>query len=184
MRKPKFNTPFDSYQKGVIALLAIVQFTIVLDFMVMAPLGDLLMKTLHLSATQFASAVSAYAFSAGAAGLLAAGFADRYDRKKLLLFFYTGFIGGTILCGTATSYEWLLMGRIITGLFAGVLGSVSMAIVTDLFSFEQRGQVMGFVQMAFAVSQVAGIPIGLFLANISDWHAPFLLFAGVKNSHS
>ena len=82
--------PFNPYQKGVIALLAIVQFTIVLDFMVMAPLGDLLMKTLDLTATQFASAVSVYALSAGAAGLLAAGFADKYDRKKLLLFFYAG----------------------------------------------------------------------------------------------
>lgn len=178
MTQATSNPLFSSYQKGVIALLSIVQFTIVLDFMVMAPLGDLLMKTLDLSATQFASAVSVYAFSAGIAGLLAAGFADRYDRKKLLLFFYTGFIGGTILCGTAISYEWLLAGRVITGLFAGVLGSVSMAIVTDLFSFEQRGRVMGFVQMAFAVSQVAGIPIGLYLANISDWHAPFLMIVG------
>ncbi|HKH59926.1 MAG TPA: MFS transporter [Flavitalea sp.] len=175
MKNAKPTSPFNSYQKGVIPLLAVVQFTIVLDFMVMAPLGDLLMKTLDLNATQFASAVSVYAFSAGIAGLLAAGFADKYDRKKLLLFFYSGFIGGTVLCGTATSYEWLLLGRIITGLFAGVLGSVSMAIITDLFSFEQRGRVMGFVQMAFAVSQVAGIPIGLYLANMSDWHAPFLM---------
>lgn len=180
MKKAKAILPFDRYQKGIIALLAIVQFTIVLDFMVMAPLGDLLMKTLDLTATQFASAVSAYAFSAGAAGLLAAGFADKYDRKKLLLFFYAGFIGGTVVCGTANSFEWLLMGRIVTGLFAGVLGSVSMAIVTDLFSFEQRGRVMGFVQMAFAVSQVAGIPIGLYLANIFDWHAPFLVIVGLS----
>ncbi len=179
MKKVK-TTPFDAYQKGVIALLAIVQFTIILDLMVIAPLGDLLMKTLDLNASQFASAVSVYAFSAGAAGLLAAGFADKFDRKKLLLFFYTGFIAGTILCGIADSYRWLMLGRVITGLFAGVLGSVSMAIITDIFSFEQRGRVMGFVQMAFAVSQVAGIPIGLYLANIFDWHAPFLMIVGLS----
>lgn len=171
---------FTAYQKGVIALLAVVHFTIVLDFMVMAPLGDLVMKTLDLSARQFASAVSVYAFAAGISGLMAAGFADKYDRKKLLLFFYTGFIGGTVMCGVANSYEWLLAGRIITGLFGGVLGSVSMAIVTDLFSFEQRGRVMGFVQMAFAVSQVAGIPVGLYLANLADWHAPFLMIVGLS----
>lgn len=169
---------FTSYQKGVIALLAIVQFTVVLDFMVMAPLGDLLMKSMDLNAKQFASAVSAYAFSAGVSGLLAAGFADKYDRKKLLLVFYTGFILGTVLCATATSFHLLLFGRIITGLFAGVLGAVAMAIVADLFSFNQRGRVMGFVQMSFAVSQVAGIPIGLFLANQFNWHAPFTLIVG------
>lgn len=175
------NTPsFSPYQKKIIVLLAVVQFTIVLDFMVMAPLGDLLMKTMHLNATQFASAVSVYAFSAGISGLLAAGFADKYDRKKLLLFFYCGFIIGTLLCGIAFSYHLLLAGRIVTGLFGGVLGSISMAIVADLFSFEQRGRVMGFVQMAFAVSQVGGIPIGLFLANKLGWEAPFFLIVAIS----
>jgi predicted MFS family arabinose efflux permease len=180
MKKEKPIVSFTPYQKGVIALLAFVQFTVVLDFMVMAPLGDMLMKSLQLNATQFATAVSAYAFSAGISGLLAAGFADKYDRKRLLLFFYTGFIGGTLICATASSFEWLMIGRIVTGLFGGVLGSISMAIVTDLFSFEQRGRVMGFVQMAFAVSQVAGIPIGLYLANNWGWHAPFFLIIGMS----
>jgi predicted MFS family arabinose efflux permease len=181
MTKSKMDIPpFSSYQKLAIGILAIVQFTIILDFMVMAPLGDLLMKTLHLKASQFASAVSAYAFSAGISGLLAAGFADKFDRKKLLLFFYTGFILGTLLCAMATSYEMLLIARIITGLFGGVMGSISMAIISDIFMYEQRGRVMGFVQMAFAVSQVAGIPVGLYLANVSGWHAPFLLIVGLS----
>jgi len=169
---------FSAYQKGVIALLAVIQFTVVLDFMVMSPLGDMLMKSMNFNAVQFASAVSAYAFSAGVSGLLAAGFADKYDRKKLLLIFYVGFIIGTLFCGLATSFPLLLVGRIVTGLFGGVLGAVSMAIVTDLFSFSQRGRVMGFVQMSFAVSQVAGIPIGLYLANLFNWHAPFLMIVG------
>src|SRR5215213_7015603 len=180
MKNPKIKTSFTPYQKGVIALLSVVQFTIILDFMVMSPLGDMLIKTMNLHETEFASAVSAYAFAAGLSGLLAAGFADKYDRKKLLLVFYAGFIAGTLICGTATSYEWLLFGRIITGLFAGVLGSVVMAITADLFSFEERGRVMGFIQMAFAVSQVAGIPIGLYLANNLGWHAPFLMIVGLS----
>lgn len=178
MSTKRSTTMFSSYQKGVIALLAIVQFTVVLDFMVMAPLGDMLMKSMHLNARQFASAVSAYAFSAGISGLLAAGFADKYDRKKLLIIFYAGFILGTVLCATATSFHLLLFGRVITGLFAGVLGAVAMAVMADLFSFNQRGRVMGFVQMSFAVSQVAGIPIGLYLANQFNWHAPFSMIVG------
>src|SRR4051812_33396055 len=99
MKASKTKASFSRYQKGLIALLALVQFTIILDFMVMAPLGDMLMKTMHLHASQFASAVSVYAFSAGASGLLAAGFADKYDRKKLLLLFYAGFMLGTLICG-------------------------------------------------------------------------------------
>ncbi|HYJ38966.1 MAG TPA: MFS transporter, partial [Chitinophagaceae bacterium] len=108
-----------------------------------------------------------------------AGFADKFDRKKLLLFFYTGFIIGTLACGLANSYPFLLAARIITGLFGGVIGSISMAIVTDLFPIEQRGRVMGFMQMGFAASQVLGIPIGLYMAKDWGWQSPFWLVAGI-----
>src|SRR5215216_1251213 len=140
---------FSSYQVFVIVILALTQFTVVLDFMVMSPLGDILMKSMNLKTSQFGFAVSSYAFSAGIFGLLTAGFADRFDRKKLLLFFYIGFIAGTLLCGITTSYPMLIAARIITGLFGGVIGSISMAIVADLFPIEQRGRVMGFMQMGF-----------------------------------
>jgi predicted MFS family arabinose efflux permease len=174
------NIPsFSRYQVKIILLLALVQFTVVLDFMVMSPLGDFLIKSMDLDAKEFSWAVSAYAFSAGASGLLAAGFADRFDRRKLLLFFYAGFIGGTLLCGLATTFGWLLFARIFTGLFGGVLGSISLAIVSDLFAFGQRGRVMGFIQMAFAVSQAAGIPVGLFLAERAGWQMPFFLIVGI-----
>ena len=95
---------FSRYQIFIIALLSILQFTVVLDFMVLSPLGAQLIKVLHLTTSQFALAVSGYAFSAGLSGLLTAGFADKFDRKKLLLFFYTGFIVGTFLCGIAPNY--------------------------------------------------------------------------------
>lgn len=173
------SLPFTAYQKFVIFLLAITQFTVVLDFMVMSPLGDMMMKTLHITTSQFGVAVSAYAFSAGVSGLLTAGFADRFDRKKLLLFFYIGFVMGTLFCALAPNFELLLLARIITGIFGGVIGSISMAIVADLFSLQQRGKVMGFVQMGFGVSQVLGIPIGLYIANAWGWHIPFLWIAAM-----
>ncbi|HPH99859.1 MAG TPA: MFS transporter, partial [Chitinophagaceae bacterium] len=170
---------FSSYQVFVIVLLALTQFTVVLDFMVMSPLGDMLMKNMHLTPKQFGFAVSGYAFSAGIAGLLTAGFADKFDRKKLLLFFYIGFIVGTLFCGLSHSYNMLLAARIVTGLFGGVIGSISMAIVADLFPVEKRGRVMGFMQMGFGASQVLGIPISLYLANVWGWQSPFLMIVGL-----
>lgn len=174
-KKEKVSLNFSAYQKFVILLLALLQFTVVLDFMILSPLGDILMKSMNMSTAQFGSVVSAYAISAGISGFLAAGFADKFDRKKLLLFFYSGFILGTLFCGLAYSYHTLFAARIITGLFGGVIGSIGMAIVTDLFSLQQRGRVMGFVQMAFAGSQILGIPIGLFLANHWGWHSTFYM---------
>lgn len=179
--KPAAKIKFDSYHILVIVLLALTQFTVVLDFMIMSPLGDMLMKSMNLSTKQFGFAVSGYAFSAGISGLLTAGFADRFDRKKLLLFFYIGFIGGTLFCGLSHTYAMLLAARIVTGLFGGVIGSISMAIVADLFPLEQRGRVMGFMQMGFGASQVLGIPIGLYIANHWGWEAPFLMIVGLAS---
>ena len=170
---------FSGYQKFVIAVLAFLQFTIILDFMIISPLGAMMMPTLHMSPQQFGMAVSTYAFSAGASGLLAAGFADRFDRKRLLLFFYAGFLLGTLFCGLAATYPMLLMARIVTGVFGGVIGSVVLAIATDLFPLEMRGRVMGYIGTAFAASQVLGLPAGLFFANHWDWHAPFLAIIAV-----
>jgi predicted MFS family arabinose efflux permease len=172
------NKTFTRYQAFLIAIIALLQFTVILDFMVMAPLGAMLIRILQISPSQFGWVVSAYAFSAAAAGIIAAGFADKFDRKKMLLFFYAGFVLGTLLCGIAPNFHFLLFARMITGLFGGVLLATNMAIVADLFALEVRGRVMGYVQMAFAVSQVAGIPIGLYLANQFGWHMPFLMIVG------
>jgi predicted MFS family arabinose efflux permease len=171
---------FSRYEVFVISILTFIQFTVILDFMVLSPLGAILMPTLNITPAQFGMVVSAYAISAGLSGFLAAGFADKFDRKKLMLFFYAGFVIGTLLCGLAQTYEMLLAARIFTGIFGGVIGSISFAIVTDLFRMEVRGRVMGFLQMAFAGSQVLGLPIGLYLANLWDWHAPFIMIVAVS----
>ena len=170
-RPPRLK--FSGYQKFVIAALAFLQFSLILDFMIISPLGAMMMPTLHITPQQFGLAVSSYAFSACFSGLAAAGFADRFDRKRLLLFFYAGFMLGTLLCALATTYPMLLMARVVTGLFGGMIGSIVMAIATDLFPLEMRGRVMGFLGTAFSAAQVLGLPAGLFFANHWDWHASF-----------
>ena len=157
---------FTRYQLFVVALLAFLQFTVVLDFMILSPLGAFLLRDLSISPAQFGRVVSAYAFSAGISGLVAAGFADR-------------FVVGTLLCGLAPTYTMLLGARIVTGMFGGCIGAVTFAIVTDLFPLAMRGRVAGIVQSSFAASQVLGLPIGLYLANHWGWHAPFLMIVGV-----
>jgi predicted MFS family arabinose efflux permease len=177
-KKP--GSAFSSYQKFVVAILAFLQFTIVLDFMLLSPLGALVIPALNITPSQFGWVVSVYAFSAGVSGLLTAGFADRFDRKKLLMFFYCGFLAGTLLCGLAHTYFLLLLARMVTGLFAGVVASVSFAIVTDLFPLEMRGRVMGLIQTAFAASSVLGIPLALLLSTRWGWNTPFFMIVGVS----
>ena len=168
---------FTSYEKFVIALLAFLQFTVSVDFSILAPLGPMLMPALKITASQFTNVVSAYAYAAGISGILAAGFADRFDRKRLLLVFYAGFLLGTLWCGFAPTFHLLLAARVVAGFFGGVIASIVMSIVADLFPLEVRGRVMGWVQAAFAATQVMGIPIGFWLGNNFGWHQPFRVIA-------
>lgn len=180
MKKNRFTTD----EVLLIALLTLVQFTVVLDFAVLAPLGAQLMRALQISAAQFSLLVSAYAISAGASGFLLAGISDRYDRKQLLLFMYIGFIVGTLLCALANSYVFLVGARITAGVFGGVMSGISLAIVSDMFKLEVRGTVMGFIQMAFSASQILGIPLGLYMAHKWSWNTPFYLIVllGIINA--
>lgn len=160
-------------------ILAAIQFAHIVDFVVLMPLGPTLMKDFGINPAAFGTLVSSYNFSAGAAGLLFSTIADRFDRKKLLNYSLAGFIIGTVLCGLAPTYSLLLSGRILTGIFGGVLNILVFALVTDLVPFERRGRAMGTVMASFSVASVLGIPIGLAIADISSWHWTFFFIAAV-----
>lgn len=160
--------------------LAGIQFTHILDFMIMMPLGPQLRQVFNISDTQFGLLVSAYTFSAGASGLLAAFYVDRFGRKKLLLMLYTLFALATLACGLAPTYESLMAARIAAGVFGGVLSALSQTIVGDVIPAERRGKAMGLVMSSFSITTVAGVPLGLFLAAHFNWHMPFLAIAAAS----
>lgn len=153
--------------------LAGIQFTHILDFMIMMPLGPQFTQLFAISDAKFGLLVSAYTLAAGTSGLLAATYLDRFDRKKLLLVLYGLFGLATLGCGLATSYGSLMFARVMTGLFGGVLSALSQTIVADVIPFERRGRAMSVVMTSFSVATVAGIPAGLLLAAHFSWHAPF-----------
>ena len=165
-------------ERLIIILLASINFTHILDFMIMMPLGNYLMPYFKISPQQFTFLVGAYTLTAGVSGFAAAFFVNNYDRKKVLLYGYTGFLIGTIACGIAPTFELLLAARILAGLFGGLIGAQVLSIVADIFPYERRGVAMGAIMSAFAVASTFGVPFSLYLANIISWHAPFL-FVGI-----
>jgi predicted MFS family arabinose efflux permease len=160
--------------------LAGIQFTHILDFMIMMPLGPQFRQIFGISDTQFGVLVSAYTFAAGASGLLAAFFVDRFGRKKLLLVLYSLFALATLACGLAASYEQLMAARIAAGVFGGVLSALAQTVVGDVIPPERRGRAMGIVMSSFSISTVAGVPLGLYLAAHFSWHMPFFAIAALS----
>lgn len=159
--------------------LAAVQFLHILDFVIVMPLGPRLMRSMSLSAGEFGAVVSAYTFSAAAAGLLAAAFLDRFDRRSTLLVLLAGFAVGTLLCAYAPGYGTLLAARVVAGAFGGVMAAVLFAIIGDEIPPERRGTATGVVMAGFSAASVLGLPLGLALADRWGWHAPFVLLAGL-----
>ncbi|MCO4794238.1 MAG: MFS transporter, partial [Bacteriovoracaceae bacterium] len=158
-------------------LLAAIQFAHIVDFVVMMPLGPVLMKQFSISPAQFGGLVSSYNYAGAAAGILFGLIADRFARRTLLGWIMAGFILGTFLCGLAPTFPLLLTARIFTGVFGGILNSVVLAIVTDLVPFQRRGTALGVVMSAFSVASVLGVPLGLTIADYMGWQWTFIFIA-------
>lgn len=158
-------------------ILAAVQFTTIVDFMIVMPLGPQLMRTLHIGPAQFGLIVSSYTFAAGAAGLVASGFVDRFARRTTFMVLDAGFLLGTLFCALAPNYQTLVLARIATGAFGGILGGMAMAIIGDVFPEHRRGRATGSLMTGFALASVAGVPFGLYLGTNYGWHVPFVVLA-------
>lgn len=169
----------NSKERALLFILAAVNFTHIMDFMIMMPLGPQLMKLFQISPQQFGFAVSAYSITAGITGFISAFFVDKFDRKKMLFFAYIGFIIGTFSCALAPNYELLVAARVLAGFFGGMIGAQVLSIVADTFEYQRRASAMGILMMAFSLASVIGVPTGLWLAARFSWHAPFLVIGSL-----
>jgi DHA1 family inner membrane transport protein len=163
------------HERRLLWLLALTQFTIIMDFMVMMPLGPQIMHAFRISPAAFATAVSAYSWCSGLSGLFAATYIDRFDRRRLLLCIYALFALSNLGCALADSFTLLLIARAFAGITGGVLGSVIMAIVGDVIPVQRRGAATGTIMTAFSLAAIAGVPAGVLLGARFNWAAPFFL---------
>ena len=161
-------------RKYILYTLALINFTHIIDSMLIMPLGDIFIELYDITAVQYSILVSAYAMGAVISGLIAIFYLDVFDRKKALMIAYAGFGVGTFLCAFAQSYHMLLSLRLLTGLFGGVLGSIVLSIVSDIYKFEERGRAMGILTGAFAAASALGVPFGIYLAAQGSWQLPFI----------
>lgn len=162
-------------ERWILLILASIQFTHIMDFMVLAPLGPQLMRLFDISAQEFSLLVSSYMFTAAIVGLIAAFYIDRFDRRLSLLWMYGGFTVATLLCALAPNFHVLLITRAITGAFGGVLGAIVFSIVGDAIPEARRGAAMGLVMSAFGFASVIGVPAGLTVASLWNWRGSFIL---------
>lgn len=174
------DSSFSGQQKLLLLILAAVNFTHMVDFVIIMPLGQRLMTEFAISPNQFGHIVSVYGYAAAVASILASFVVDRFDRKRVLATMYAGFAASTLFCGLAWNYETMLLSRGLAGIFGGLAAAAIMAVIGDAFPPRQRGRATGAIMSAFAVASIAGLPIGLAIAGWFGRGAPFVALAGAS----
>jgi predicted MFS family arabinose efflux permease len=167
-------------ERLLLLVLAAIQFTAIVDFLIILPLGPQYMRVFGINPAQFGIIVAAYAISAGISGVATGFVLDWFDRKRALLVLYFGFCIGTLFCALAPTYQLLVAARVVAGAFGGVAGALILAIIGDVVPEERRGAAMGLVMSSFSVASICGVPIGLLLANSLSWHFPFFVQAALS----
>lgn len=166
-------------RKLILYTLAFTNFIHIVDSMLIMPLGDIFINLFDLTAQEFSFLVGAYAFAAFIASIISMFFIDRFDRKHALLFVFTGFSVGTLLCAFTNTYISLVILRFLTGFFGGVIGAIVLSIVSDVYAFKERGFAMGILMTAFSVASALGVPIGIYLAATLSWRYPFIIIGSI-----
>lgn len=167
------NTSLPKEQLFILLVLASINFCHIMDFMIMMPMAPQLMRSFSIGPQQFSLLVASYSIAAGFASFMGTFLVDHFDRKRVLLFCFTGFLIGTFGCGFAPTYSILLAARIFTGMLGGLIGSQVLSILADLVAPENRGKATGMVMTGFSAASVFGVPVGLYAAAEWNWKLPF-----------
>ncbi len=171
---------FSRQEKFLLFIIAAIQFAHIVDFMIMMPLGPQLIRIFSISAQEFSFLVASYTLFAGISGFVSSFFMDRFERKRLLIFFFTGFAISTLFCAFSPNFYVLLIARSLAGTFGGVLNSITLSIVSDNFSYEKRGTAMGWTSTSFSLASILGVPFSIYLAMKFNWHAPFVFLGCIS----
>ena len=167
-------------EKRFLWVLAGIQFSHIVDFMVMMPLGPQIMQSFGISAAAFGLLVSSYTYTGAISGLITASVIDRFDRRHYLLVVFTGFILASMACGLAQSYTWLVVARATAGAFGGIMGALIFTLSADHIPYARRGRASGIIMSAFSLSTVIGVPLSLTLATQWGWRTPFFAIGAVS----
>jgi predicted MFS family arabinose efflux permease len=170
-----------SKDKLLLPVLAGINFTHIMDFMIMMPLGPQFKRIFDIGPEMWSAVISSYTFAAAVSGFIAIFILDFADRRKALIFLYSGFILATFMVGFAQTVEWLLIARAFTGLFGGIIGALVLAIVGDVVPNERRGKAVGIIMTGFSAAASLGVPLGLFIGTQFGWEAAFFLIAGFSS---
>lgn len=158
-----------------ILVIALVQFVNIVDFMMVMPLGPDFAQALGIRVSHMGVLSGAYTLAAALSGLLGSIFLDRIERRKALVWSLVGLSIGTVSGAFAWDFHSLLWARVLAGVFGGPTSAIGLAIIADLVPHERRGAALGKVMIGFSVASIFGVPIGLEVARLFGWNAPFLM---------
>ena len=111
----------------------------------------------------------------GTGPLLFGPVSDSVGRKPVVYIGFALFIAASFLCVSATSMEWMVVGRILQGASLSAPRTISIAMIRDRFSGDYMARIMSFVTVVFILVPVVAPAIGKFILDQWDWKAIFYI---------
>jgi predicted MFS family arabinose efflux permease len=168
-----------SLVRRVVALVAMVQFFVVMEGSLLLPLGPILSQALRFSTHNMGYLNGSFMVAAAGSGLLGSLYLDRFERRGALAIALSGVAVCTALAGFATDLETLMACRFAAGLCGGPAMALGMAIVSDAAPPEARGRAIGGVAIGSGIAIILGVPFALAMAEWLGWRAMFFLIGSV-----
>jgi EmrB/QacA subfamily drug resistance transporter len=154
----------------ILAVVALAQLMVVLDATIVNIALPSAQKALGFSNGDRQWIVTAYALAFGSLLLLGGRIADLFGRKIVFLIGIVGFAGASALAGAAGSFEVLVAGRALQGLFGALLAPAALSLLTTTFT-DAKERARGFaIYGAVAGSGAAvGLLLGGLLTEYFNW---------------
>jgi EmrB/QacA subfamily drug resistance transporter len=102
-------------------------------------------------------------------------FADVVGRRPVMFFGIGVFVLGSVLCGSAWSMPSLIAFRAVQGVGAGAVQPMSMTMVGDMYTVEERARVQGYLASVWGISAVIGPTLGGVFSQYLSWRWIFFV---------
>lgn len=164
----------DTKRKGVVIALLIATFLTAIEGTIVSTAMPKIVGDLGGSSL-YTWVISLYLLAAVISTPVYGKLADLYGRKLMFTIGTIVFLVGSMLSGLSQSMEQLVIFRLIQGVGAGALSTIPYTIIGDVFEFEMRAKIQGWVSSVWGISGIVGPLAGGFIVDTISWHWIFFM---------
>lgn len=156
-------------------ILTIGMFALGMDAYIVAGLIPSISKSFNKSSSAIGQRVTVFTLFFSISAPIFSTILAKSPVKKILIIAFSIFTLANIITAISMNYMLYIVSRAIAGLGAGVFSPIAISASNHLVSEKHKGKAIAFTVGGMSVGTVIGVPLGLEIANISNWRFAMLV---------